>query len=125
MQVGKTPPALPTIQRELHLGLVTTAWVLSIFSAIGALIGCVAGSLADRFGARQVTIFGLLCMAAARFGGATTLFFSRAIEGMAFVLFVVAVPSLLSASAEPKHKRFVPALWGTYMPMGMAIALAS
>jgi cyanate permease len=130
MQVGKVPPALSAIQRELHLGLVTAAWVLSMFSAIGALVGCVAGSLADRFGARRVTVFGLLCMAAASFGGswsdaAAVLLVSRAIEGMAFVLMVVAVPSLLSASAEPRHKRFVPALWGAYMPMGMAIALAS
>jgi cyanate permease len=68
-------------------------------------------------------------MAAASFAGAWSqsaagLLMSRAVEGMAFVMMVVAVPTLLSASAGPQHKRFVPALWGTYMPMGMALALA-
>lgn len=129
MQVGKVPSALPAIQRELHLDLVAAAWVLSMFSAIGGLVGFAAGSCADRFGPRTVTVLGLLCMAAASFGGARSegaaaLLVSRAVEGMAFVLLVVAVPSLLSASAASRHKRFVPAIWGMYMPLGMAIALA-
>jgi cyanate permease len=50
---------------------------------------------------------------------------SRAVEGMAFVMAVVAIPSLLVASASENDRRFVPALWGIYMPTGMAVSLAS
>jgi cyanate permease len=51
---------------------------------------------------------------------------SRALEGMAFVMVVVAIPGLLVASASENDRRYVPALWGIYyMPTGMAISLAT
>jgi MFS transporter, CP family, cyanate transporter len=37
---------------------------------------------------------------------------------------VVAVPSLLIAAAVERDRRIVPSMWGTYMPVGMALALA-
>ncbi|HEX6995725.1 MAG TPA: MFS transporter [Gammaproteobacteria bacterium] len=128
MQVGKVPPAILDLSEDLHLGIVAAAWVLSLFSAIGAVLGCVAGSIANRFGARAVTVVALLGMAAssalgARADGAGLLLFSRALEGTAFVAAVVAIPSLLVASASAGDRRFVTGMWGTYMPTGMAIAL--
>ncbi len=39
MQVGKVPPALDLIQHDLHLGLVLGAWVISMFSVVGATAG--------------------------------------------------------------------------------------
>lgn len=128
MQIGKVPPALPALKLDLHLSIVATGWVLSSFSIIGAIFGCFAGALADRIGARTVTVVGLLSMAAASVAGAFSdsaalLLISRAVEGMAFVVIVVAIPSLLVASAAPEHRGFVPSLWGTYMPVGMALGL--
>jgi MFS family permease len=129
MQVGKVPPALALLQHELHASIVAAAWIISLFSVIGASCGCLAGSVADLLGARRAAAIGLACMAAASFvGGHATsiamLLASRAAEGMAFVIVVVAIPSLLLASACEHDRRFVPALWGTYMPIGTAIALA-
>jgi len=130
MQVGKVPPALGYIQRDLHLGLVLGAWVISMFSVVGAALGCLAGSIVDRIGPDRAATGGLLCVAAASLAGSFVLLpwqllLSRAVEGMAFVMVVVAVPSLLVASASRSDQRFVPALWGIYMPTGMAISLAS
>ena len=130
MQIGKAPPALAAVQRDLHLGLVAAAWVISMFSVAGATFGSLAGSVVDRIGPRRAAVAGLLCMAAASLLGAcapqtAALLASRALEGMAFVIVVVAIPSLLSASASATDRRFVPALWGTYMPCGMAIAMAT
>ena len=129
MQVGKVPPSLPILQRELHISLLSAAWIISLFSVMGATLGCLAGSVADYFGPRRAAALGLACMAAAGWLGAhadgvTGVLFSRALEGMAFVLVVVAIPSLIFASARPADRRFVPALWGTYMPIGMSISLA-
>src|SRR5690606_2262899 len=85
-------------------------------------------SIANRFGPRATSIAALLGMAGAsalgaQADGAPLLLFSRAIEGTAFVVAVVAIPSLLAASASADDKRFVAGMWGTYMPTGMAIAL--
>jgi MFS family permease len=130
MQIGKVPPALSLLRSDLGLGLVASAWILSMFSAVGALSGSVAGAFADRFGAHRVTVASLLVMAlAAGLGGtstgATLLLVTRAVEGAGFVLTVVAVPSLLTAAAVERDRRFVPSLWGAYMPLGMAVALAA
>jgi MFS family permease len=130
MQVGKVPPALGFLQRDLHLGLVAGAWVISMFSVVGATLGCLAGSIIDRMGPHRTATGGLFGIAAASFAGSFAqwpwlLLISRAMEGMAFVMVVVAVPSLLLASASEDDRRFVPALWGIYMPIGMAISLAS
>src|SRR5262249_52905402 len=118
------------IQRDLHLGLVAGAWVISMFSVVGASLGCLTGSIVDRMGPHRAATGGLFCIAAASLIGSFAalpwvLLLSRALEGMAFVMVVVAIPSLLAASASENDRRFVPALWGIYMPTGMAISLAS
>jgi MFS family permease len=129
MQIGKVPPALALLRADLGVGLVASAWILSMFSAVGALSGSVAGAFADRFGARHVIVASLAVMAvAAGIGGcahgATLLLASRALEGAGFVVTVVAVPGLLTAAAAAADRRFVPSLWGAYMPVGIAAALA-
>jgi hypothetical protein len=44
MQIGKVPPALSLLREDLSVGLVASAWILSMFSALGALFRSVAGS---------------------------------------------------------------------------------
>ena len=129
MQIGKVPPSLGALRAELHLSIVAAAWVISLFSVIGALLGSFAGSVADLFGPRRAAVAGLVGMGAASLLGsdassAPILLASRVAEGMSFVVMVVAIPSLLVASSCARDRRFVPALWGTYMPIGMALSLA-
>jgi len=129
MQVGKVPPALGVLAQDLHLGLQTGAWVISMFSIVGATLGFLVGSLVERIGAQRAARLGLFGIAAASCAGSWALLpwqllLSRALEGMAFVFVVVAIPSLLVASASESDRRFVPALWGIYMPVGMALSLA-
>ena len=129
MQIGKVAAALALLRADFSIGLVASAWILSMFSAVGALFGCLAGVLADRFGSRQVTVTSLLVIALAsaigsRAHSAGLLLLSRALEGAGFVVTVVAVPSLLIAAAVERDRRIVPSLWGTYMPVGVALALA-
>ena len=129
MQIGKVPAALSLLRADFNVGLVASAWILSMFSGLGALFGSLAGLLADRFGSRHVTVASLLVMALASAVGASAhsaalLLVSRAVEGSGFLVTVVAVPSLLFAAAVERDRRIVPSLWGTYMPVGMAVALA-
>lgn len=88
MPVGKVPPALGALQRELHLTIVGAAWVISMFSVIGALLGLLAGSVADRLGARRAAVMGLAGMAAASLVG-----------GHAANASVLLVPAALAALA--------------------------
>ena len=130
MQIGKVPAALSSLRADLGVGLIASGWILSMFSALGAAFGSLAGVFADRFGSRHVTVASLLVMALASAIGGTAhsaplLLVSRAVEGSGFVVTVVAIPSLLVAAAIERDRRFVPALWGAYMPVGMAIALAA
>jgi len=89
MQIGKVPPALSLLREDLSVRLVASAWILSMFSALGALFGSVAGAFAYRYGSRRVR-----------------------------------VASLLIAAAVERDRRFVPSLWGAYMPVAIALALA-
>jgi cyanate permease len=103
--------------------------VLSLFSIVGGLGGALAGPLAERLGARRAAVLGLLCMAAAsalgaQAGTARMLLASRALEGLGFVITVVAIPSLLLGASAERDRYFVPSLWGVYVPVGTAIALA-
>jgi len=130
MQIGKVPAALALLRTQFSVGLVASGWILSMFSAVGAALGSVAGLLADRFGARRVTVAGLLLMGLAAAVGAhaqraSLLLASRAVEGSGFVVTVVAVPSLLLGAAVGRDRHLVPSLWGTYMPVGMAVALGA
>ncbi len=131
MQFGKAPPALPEVRAELALGLVAGGWIASIFNATAATFGIAGGGAVDAFGRRRTLIGGLACLAVGSFlgslaGDGTSLLAARFLEGMGFVLVVVAAPSLIAASAHPRDHRLALSMWSTYMPTGMAIiAVAS
>ena len=58
--IGKVPPALPFIRSELEMDLVTAGWVVSIFNALGTVIGIAVGLLADRIGPGRVITVSLI-----------------------------------------------------------------
>ena len=125
MQVGKVPPALPALRQELQLGLVTAGWVVSIFSLVSACGGIAAGIVADRAGRPRLLVAGLACLALGSLVGAlaatgATLLAARIIEGIGFVAIGVSAPSLIALAASDGDRRIALALWGSYMPTGMA-----
>ena len=60
--IGKVPPALPFIRSELEMDLVTAGWVVSIFNALGTIIGIAVGLLADRIGPGRVITVSLIIL---------------------------------------------------------------
>ncbi|UUX96350.1 CynX/NimT family MFS transporter [Aquabacterium sp. J223] len=128
MQVGKVPPAIGALRQSLGMSLVEVAWVLALLSAVAALGGSLAGSLAARWGAGRVVLGSLLLMAAANALGALSpspapLLASRTVEGAGFLFAVVAVPGLLAANSAAADRPLVFGLWGAYMGLGMAAAM--
>lgn len=127
--IGKVPPALPAQREELGLTLVESGFIATTFNVIGLLVGMFVGVLCDRFGHRRLGLGGLAVMCLAGFLGAAawdfpSLLASRFLEGVGFILFTVAAPALMAASAADSRQRMkVMGLWSSYMPSGGSLAI--
>lgn len=130
MQVGKAAIGLPDLAEDLRLGLGSAAWVVSVFAVVGVVGAVPVGLAVGRFGGKRPVLAGLSAMALGSFAGGMaesfpTLLAARAMEGAGFLLVVVAAPVLSQMLAAPKDRKMVMAIWSTFMPAGMAIALAA
>jgi DHA1 family inner membrane transport protein len=124
----KVPPALPALRADLGLSLVESGWIQTMLYTIGAAAGVFFGLLAERFGVKRAALVGLGLMVAggllgAAAGGYWTLLASRFIEGVGFLLFVVAAAPLLTAATLPQDRATAFSIWSSYMPTGGTLAL--
>lgn len=127
-QIGKTFASLALIIDELALSLVEAGLILSLFGLIGAFAGAGFGLLSDRVGHLYMAMTGLLISAGGAFLGATAagielLLLSRLIEGLGFILAIVALPSLISRSASDSSRPLAMGLWGAFMPAGIGLSM--
>ena len=128
MQVGKVPPALPMLQAELDLPRVIAGLIASSFYGIGAVFGVASGLLVDRLGIRRMVVVGGAAMALAGLAGGfaesgAPLLAARIVEGFGFVTLTVVGPKMLVTATDASVRRFLLGVWGTYMPVGIALSL--
>ena len=128
MQVGKVPPALPLLEAELDLTRVIAGLIASSFYGIGAVLGVAGGLLVDRLGIRRMVVVGGATMALASVAGGfaesgAPLLAARIVEGFGFVALTVVGPKMLVSAADAGVRRFLLGVWGTYMPVGIALSL--
>lgn len=128
LQVGKAAIAMPLVQAEFGLDLGTLGWLASIFAVLGMVGGIPASTLAVGWGARRVLLLGLLAVALGAFLGAAAprfsmLLASRVVEGLGFLLVIIAGPSILQRIAAPAQRDLAMALWSCFMPTGIALAM--
>lgn len=128
LHVGKLPPAIPVLQAALGITLVQAGFLLSLVQLAGMSLGLVAGLLADGMGLRRSMVTGLIILSAASaLGGAwqdaTALLVLRAVEGLGFLLAVTPAPGLIRRLVAPARLSAMLGAWGTYMPLGTALAL--
>ncbi len=121
---------MPELRQALGFDLVTGGWIASCINAVGCLLGLTTGLLADRIGRRRLLLtgLGLLCLgglAGAAAGDALSLLLSRLLEGIGVVTIVVAAPAMIAEAAEPAQARLALGVWATYMPTGVALAMAT
>jgi predicted MFS family arabinose efflux permease len=108
---------------------VQAGFLLSLVQLAGMLLGLLVGLLADRQGPRRVMLWGLWVLAAGSLMGAwapgvTGLLVSRVVEGAGFLMAVLPAPGLLRLLVkDPGALSRALGWWGTYMPMGTALAL--
>ncbi|HED2397889.1 CynX/NimT family MFS transporter, partial [Serratia marcescens] len=128
LHVGKATIALPALQAEFGRSLEALSWVISAFPFVGVFGGIAAGLLVRRWGDRRLLALGLLIVSAASFTGATLhdfggLIVSRFVEGLGFVIVVVASPAVLNRLVAPAQRSLVFGIWSTFMPAGIAVSL--
>jgi predicted MFS family arabinose efflux permease len=129
MHVGKLPVAIPALRGDLGLSLVEAGFLVSMVQVAGMLVGLFIGLLADRVGPRRVMLAGLSLLALSSAGGAmvqtvSQLLWTRAGEGMGFLLTVLPAPALMRQVVhEPRTLSRALGWWGAYMPAGTASAL--
>ncbi|CAI1507710.1 Methyl viologen resistance protein SmvA [Serratia quinivorans] len=128
LHVGKATIALPELQREFGRSLESLSWIISAFPFIGVFGGIAAGQLVRRWGDRRLLGLGLAIVSVASFAGATQhdftgLIITRVIEGIGFVIVVVAAPTVLTRLVAPQQRNLVFSIWSTFMPAGMALSL--
>ena len=128
LHVGKLAPALAALQQAFGLSLVQAGFLLSLVQLAGMSAGIAFGAWADSMGLKRSVIVGLLTLALASAAGALArtselLLVLRAVEGFGFLLVVLPVPALLRELVEPRRIHSMLGVWGTYMPLGTALAL--
>ena len=129
LHVGKLPPALPVLRDALGVTLVQAGFLLSLVQLAGMSLGVLVGLAADGLGLRRCMAAGLLLLGLASGAGgwavdATSLLVLRAVEGAGFLLTVLPAPSLILRLVVPRRINAMMGLWGAYMPLGAALALA-
>lgn len=129
-QMGKVPPALPTLRADLGLSLIESGFIHTMMYTIGATVGVFGGAIADRFGQKRFAIVGLCLMAAGGLLGAVSpgyasLLVSRFLEGIGFIFLTVSAASLITAATLPRERAAAFAVWACYMPAGGTLALVA
>ena len=108
-QLGVVPPLVPELQRDLGLSLAGAGTAVSVITLVGAVLGLPAGGWSQRIGHGRALAIGLAIMAVAAAlcaaaNDAATLLAGRTLAGIGYLLVVVAGPSLMAATAEPRHQ---------------------
>ena len=128
LHIGKIPPAIPVLQQALGLTLVEAGFLLSMVQLAGMLLGVLLGVAVDGLGLRRSMLIGQLTLCAASLAGIwarapVDLLVLRGVEGLGFLLVVLAAPSLIRQLVPARQLPSFLGLWGAYMPAGAALAL--
>lgn len=125
-QLGKVAVAAVQVGGDLGLSLTELGWAMSLVNLLGVALGTLAGAWADRIGGRRALLAGLAAMAAAGLAQAfaangTALLAARTVEGVGYLVVVVTAPTLIARRAAPADLPLALALWGTFVPAGLAL----
>jgi predicted MFS family arabinose efflux permease len=124
--IGKLVPHLNWLVETYGISLGLAGVLVSGVMLPGVLAGWRLGVLVDRVGARRIAIAALVLHALASLGyslagGFWTLLATRVIEGVGYILFVVAATVLVVAVSAPRRRGLALSVWSAYAPVGFAL----
>ncbi|AXL93013.1 MFS transporter [Streptomyces sp. CB09001] len=118
--------ALPSLMRDLDIGIGTTQWIVDGYALVFAACLLTAGTLSDRYGRKRATLlgvalFGVGSLLALTADGAGQLIAARAAMGLAASLVMPGTLSIL-VDVFPEHERpRALAVWGSTSALGVAV----
>ena len=120
--------ALPSIQRDLHLGVSARQWVVTAYTLALAGLLLLGGRLADKFGARRTLIIGVAGFAvASAVGGAsvdgTMLIVARAVQGAFGAVLTSSTRSLLVTTYRGEQRATAISLFTATLTAGLGVGL--
>ncbi len=118
--------ALPSIQRELGVGLSELEWIVTGYALAFAALMLTGGKLADLFGRRLVfvvglAIFTLASLACGLAGSGDVLIAARIVQGVGAALMNPATLSIIAATCPPHQRGMAIGIWAGVS--GLALAL--
>jgi EmrB/QacA subfamily drug resistance transporter len=119
--------ALPSISRDLHIGLTGAAWVVDAYLLSFATLLLTGGRLADSFGRRRVFLAGALLftaasLAAALAGSAALLIATRAFQGAGAALLTPPTLAIITdVFRSGRGLNLAVSIWGSIGAIAFAI----
>jgi EmrB/QacA subfamily drug resistance transporter len=118
--------ALPSIQRDLGVGLSELEWTVNAYALTFAVLMLTGGKLADFFGRRRIFLLGLaiftlsslLCGLAT---GGEMLIGARTVQGIGAALMLPATLSIISATFPAHQRGMAIGIWAGVSAMALAI----
>ncbi|WP_458722335.1 MFS transporter [Shimia sp. W99] len=101
-------------------------WLLTLISALGAVLGMVAGTLVGQIGSLRILVASLALGAACSVWQATlpslpVMMLSRLVEGLSHLGIVVAAPTLIAELSPDRIRGAALSLWSTFFGVSFAL----
>ena len=118
--------ALPSIQRDLGIGISELEWVVNGYALTFAVLMLTGGKLADLLGRRLIFIFGLAIFTGASLacGLAPTAGFligARVVQGVGAALMNPSTLSIITATFPPRQRGMAIGIWAGVSALALAI----
>jgi len=118
--------ALPSIQRELHIGISELEWVVNGYALTFAVLMLTGGKLADLFGRRFIFIVGLVVFVGASLAcglapNASFLIGARVVQGVGSAMMNPATLSIITATFPPRQRGMAIGIWAGVSALALAI----
>jgi EmrB/QacA subfamily drug resistance transporter len=118
--------ALPSIQRDLDIGLSELEWVVTGYALTFAVVMLTGGKLADYYGRRRIFVVGLVIFTLASLacglaGNASILIGARVVQGVGSALMNPATLSIITATFPPRQRGMAIGIWAGVSAMALAI----
>ena len=110
--------AIPSIIRDLHIGITQAEWANSIYSLVFAALLISVGRIGDVTGRRRVFIWGLIVFLGASLITAlapsgTVLLAGRFLQGVGGALILPSTLSIVNATFRGRERAIAFGIWGS------------
>lgn len=124
-QLAKISTIAPLLQSRFDLSLPQIGLLISLLEVGGALLGFAAGLSLGRIGLRRCLLTGLILLTVSSLVEAMApdvgaLFVARGLEGIAYLLVVIAAPTAIAMVAGDRERSAALALWSSFFAIGVA-----